>query len=155
MGNPTSHAAALAKTKSISDGESHTVTFGTNNVHYVTLGMGETTLVFIHGWACNLNFWREQAAAFADKARLVFIDLPGHGKSDKPNTVYSMDFLARAVMAVLRDARVEKAVLVGHSMGAAVMCRVYQQMPDKIAALVSVDGLMCRPPGTVEQAARF
>ncbi len=155
MGNPTSNAAALAKTKSISDGESHTVAFGANNVHYVTLGTGETTLVFIHGWACNLNFWREQAAAFADKARLVFIDLPGHGQSDKPNTVYSMDFLARAVAAVLRDARVEKAVLVGHSMGAAVMCRVYQQMPDKVAALVSVDGLMCRPPGTPEQAALF
>ena len=137
------------------NGESHVVAFGTNKVRYVTLGAGDATLVFIHGWACNLNFWREQAPAFVDKAKLVFIDLPGHGKSDKPNTAYTMDFLARAVVAVLRDIRAEKVVLVGHSMGAAVMCRVYQQMPEKVAALVSVDGLMCRPPGTPDLARQF
>ena len=129
--------------------------FGTNKVYYLTLGKGATTWVFIHGWACNLNFWHEQAAAFADKARLVLIDLPGHGGSDKPNTAYTMDFLARAVVAVLRDAQVDKAVLVGHSMGASVMCRVYQQAPDRVAALVSVDGLLCRPPGSPEQAMQF
>jgi pimeloyl-ACP methyl ester carboxylesterase len=131
------------------------VAFGTNKIHYVTMGEGLSTLVFIHGLACNLNFWREQAAAFAGQARLVFIDLPGHGQSDKPNTSYTFDFLARAVVAVLRDARVDKAVFVGHSMGAAVLCRVYQQSPEKVAAIVSVDGLLCRPPGTPEQAALF
>jgi pimeloyl-ACP methyl ester carboxylesterase len=83
------------------------------------------------------------------------IDLPGHGQSDKPNTAYTMDFLARAVVAVLRDAQVEKATFVAHSMGAAVMCRVYAQVPEKVAALVSVDGLLCRPPGTAEQARMF
>jgi pimeloyl-ACP methyl ester carboxylesterase len=155
MANPASTAAAPATFQSISGGQSHVVSFGTNKVHYRALGEGSRNLVFIHGWACNLNFWREQVAAFADKARLIFIDLPGHGQSDKPNTVYTMDFLARAVAAVLRDARVEKAVLVGHSMGASVMCRVYQQSPEKVAALVSVDGLMCRPPGTPEKAMQF
>jgi pimeloyl-ACP methyl ester carboxylesterase len=154
MVKPTS-AAATPPFKSIAGGEARTVAFGTNKVHYLTLGEGIRTLVFIHGWACNLNFWREQVSAFADKAKLIFIDLPGHGKSDKPNTAYTMDFLARAVVAVLRDARVEKAVLIGHSMGASVMCRVYQQAPEKVAALVSVDGLLCRPPGTPEKAELF
>jgi pimeloyl-ACP methyl ester carboxylesterase len=136
-------------------GKSRVATFGTNKIHYVTLGEGPVTMVFVHGWACNLNFWREQAAAFASQARLVFIDLPGHGRSDQPNTAYTFDFMARAVVAVLRDARIEKAVFVGHSMGAAVLCRVYQQAPEKFAALVSVDGLLCRPPGTPEQARLF
>lgn len=140
---------------SLTAGTSHEVAFETNKIHYVTLGEGPVTMVFVHGWACNLNFWREQAAAFADKANLVFIDLPGHGRSDRPVTAYTMDFLARAVVAVLRDARIEKAVFVGHSMGAAVLCRVYQQAPEKFAALVSVDGLLCRPPGTPEQARLF
>lgn len=155
MGNTVSLEPVSANSKSISDGHSHTAAFGTNKVHYLTMGQGDTTLVFIHGWACNLNFWREQVAAFASKARLILIDLPGHGRSDKPNTSYTMDFLARAVVAVLRDAKVNKAVLIGHSMGASVMCRVYQQAPDKVAALVSVDGLLCRPPGTPEQAMLF
>jgi pimeloyl-ACP methyl ester carboxylesterase len=155
MANPASAASDPTPFRSISGGESHVVSFGTNKVHYLTMGEGRRTLVFIHGWACNLNFWREQVAAFADKARLIFIDLPGHGQSDKPNTAYTMDFLARAVVAVLRDARVEQAVLAGHSMGAAVMCRVYQQSPEKVAAMVSVDGLLCRPPGTPEKSALF
>jgi pimeloyl-ACP methyl ester carboxylesterase len=141
--------------KPLTGGQMHEAAVGTNKIHYVTMGEGAATLVFVHGWACNLNFWREQAAFFAGRARLLFIDLPGHGQSDKPNTAYTFDFLARAVVAVLRDARVEKAVFVGHSMGAAVLCRVYAQVPDKFAGLVSVDGLLCRPPGTPEQAQLF
>jgi pimeloyl-ACP methyl ester carboxylesterase len=40
-------------------------------------------------------------------------------------------------------------------MGASVMCRVYQHAPEKTAALVSVDGLLCRPPGTPEKTMLF
>jgi len=43
---------------------------------------------------------------------------------------------------------VEIAALIGHSMGGAVVCRVYHQAPEKVTALVSVDGLLCRLPGT-------
>src|SRR5208283_362118 len=96
--------------------------------------------------------WREQVPALADQARLILIDLPGHGQSDKPQTVYTMDFFAAAVLAVLRDARVEKAVFIGHSMGAAALCRVHHQAPEKFAALVSVDGLLRQPPGTPAEA---
>lgn len=142
---PTSLAAAPSQFAAL----------GTGKIRYVSIGEGEPALVFIHCWGGNLNLWREQVPALADKARLVLVDLPGHGSSDKPNTAYTMDFLARAVVAVLRKAGVAQAVLVGHSMGAAVMCRVYAQVPEKVAALVSVDGLLCRPPGTAEQAKKF
>jgi len=128
--------------------QSHFVSAGGNRIHYVTVGGGNHTLVFVHGWACHLGFWREQVAALADKARLIFIDLPGHGQSDKPQMTYTMDFFAEAVLAVMRGAKVEKAVLVGHSMGGAVICRVWHQAPEKVAALVSVDGLLCRLAGT-------
>lgn len=155
MAKAASREPDSTHSKSIAHGRSHTVAWGDHKVHYLTLGEGEPALVFIHGWACNLNFWREQVAAFADRAKLILIDLPGHGLSDKPEAAYTMDFLAQGVMAVLQDAQVDKAVLVGHSMGASVMCRVYGQTPDKVAALVSVDGLLCRPPGTPEQALQF
>jgi pimeloyl-ACP methyl ester carboxylesterase len=133
-------------------GESHFTSFGPNKVHYVALGRGNRTIVFVHGWACNLDVWREQVSALADKAKLIFIDLPGHGKSDKPQVAYTMDYFAEAVLAVLRDAQVDKAIFIAHSMGAAVLCRIYHQAPEKVTALVSVDGLLRRPPGTPEQA---
>jgi pimeloyl-ACP methyl ester carboxylesterase len=147
--------ATAPKTQTLADAKSHFVLLGTNQVHYVTVGQGNHTLVFVHCWAGNLGFWREQVPALADKARLVLIDLPGHGQSDKPQTAYTMDFFAGAVLAVMRDAQVDKATLVGHSMGAAVICRVYKQAPGKVAALVSVDGLLRRPAGTPEQARAF
>src|SRR5437660_1044193 len=64
--------------------QSHFARMGTNRVHYLTQGQGSNAVVFIHGWACNAGFWREQVPAFADKASIVLIDLPGHGESDKP-----------------------------------------------------------------------
>jgi len=136
---------------SVTDGESHFISHGANRIHYVTVGKGSRTIVFVHGWACNLGFWREQVAALADKARLILIDLPGHGQSDKPQTAYTMDFFAEAVGAVLRDAKVDKAIFIGHSMGGAVIARVHHHAPEKVAALVSVDGLLCRLSGTPEE----
>jgi pimeloyl-ACP methyl ester carboxylesterase len=135
----------------VADGESHFISVGANRIHYVTAGKGSRTIVFIHGWACNLGFWREQVAALADKARLILIDLPGHGQSDKPQANYTMDFFAEAVLVVLREAKVDKATFIGHSMGAAVLCRVHHHTPEKVAALVSVDGLLCRLSGTPEE----
>jgi len=132
----------------VAGAQSHFISVGTNRIHYVSVGQGEHTLVFVHGWACHLGFWREQVAALADKARLIFVDLPGHGQSDKPETNYTMDFFAEAVLAVMHAAKVEQAALIGHSMGGAVICRVYHQAPEKVTALVSVDGLLCRLSGT-------
>ena len=147
--------ATAPKPQTLAGGESHFASLGTNRVHYVTVGGGRQTIVFVHCWAGNLGFWREQVPAFADKARLVLIDLPGHGQSDKPHTAYTMDFFARAVLAVMSDAHVDQAALVGHSMGGAVICCVYRRAPEKVAALVSVDGLLRRPQGTPGQAKEF
>lgn len=148
-------SATAPNAKSLADGKSHSVSFGTNKVHYVTVGKGNDTIVFVHCWSGNLGFWREQVPALADKARLVLIDLPGHGQSDKPHTAYTMDYFASAVLTVMRDAHVDKATFVGHSMGTPVICRVYQQAPEKVVALVSVDGLMRRPKNPPEQIATF
>jgi pimeloyl-ACP methyl ester carboxylesterase len=135
----------------VAAGQSHFISHGANRIHYVTAGKGNSTIVFIHGWSCNLGFWREQISALADKERLILIDLPGHGQSDKPQANYTMDFFAEAVLAVLRDAKVDKAIFIGHSMGGAVIARVHHHAPEKVAALVSVDGLLCRLSGTPEE----
>jgi len=135
--------------------KSRFATFGANKIHYVVEGKGRHTIVFIHGWSCNAGFWREQTPVLAGRARLILIDLPGHGQSDKPQTDYTMDYFARAVLAVMRDARVDKATLIGHSMGAPVICRVYAQAPEKVAALVAVDGLLRRPKMSPEQTEQF
>jgi len=135
--------------------ESHFVSFGTNQVHYLIEGTGSHTIVFVHCWAGNASFWREQVPELAGHARLILVDLPGHGQSDKPHVEYTMDFFASAVLAVMREAHVDKATLVGHSMGVPVICRVDKQAPEKVAALVAVDGTLRRPAMAPEQARQF
>ena len=114
--------------------------FGTVRVHYQNYGKGKEAIVFVHGWTCNLTFWKTNIPAFAGQTRVIAIDLPGHGQSDKPQITYSMEMFAQAINAVLEDTKVERVTLVGHSMGTPVIRQFYRQYPAKTRALVIVDG---------------
>src|ERR1700719_1126866 len=71
-------------------------------IHYTDYGKGETALVFVHGWACDETVWSEQAPALAEKIRVITIDLPGHGQSDKPETIeYDKDLYTRAIDGII------------------------------------------------------
>ena len=122
--------------------ESRFTTLDGTRIHYVNYGKGSDALVLIHGWTMNVDNWRDQIPDFAKRSRVIAIDLPGHGLSDKPQTTYSMDLFARAVDAVMRDAKVKRAVLVGHSMGTPVARQFYRKYPDKTLAIVIVDGVL-------------
>lgn len=126
--------------------ESGYVTLDGARIHYVNYGKGNQALILIHGWTCNLDNWRDQIPDFAKRNRVIAIDLPGHGKSDKPQLTYSMEFFARAVDAVMNDAKVQRAVLVGHSMGTPIARQFYRKYPEKTLAIVIVDGPL-RPFG--------
>src|ERR1700687_4261228 len=101
--------AAYAQRAPAPEGKSHYATLDGTRIHYQSYGKGREALVLIHGWTCNLDYWRDQVPDFAKRNRVIAIDLPGHGQSDKPELNYSMDLFARAVDAVLRDAGVKHA----------------------------------------------
>src|ERR1041385_2183998 len=124
-------------------------------LHYKSLGFGTTAVVFVHGWSCDLTFWRAQVPAVDGRVRAIFLDLPGFGRSDRPDVAYTMDYFAGAVEAVLRAAGVERAVLVGHSMGAQVVRQYYRRYRARVVALVVVDGALRTPFGDSSQTARF
>ncbi|HEY8204114.1 MAG TPA: alpha/beta hydrolase [Pyrinomonadaceae bacterium] len=140
----SSQAAAAGKHEPT--GESRFAKLDGTRIHYVNYGKGEEALVLIHGWTQNADSWRENVAAFAKRNHVIVIELPGHGQSDKPQTTYSMDYFARAVEAVTRDAKVKRVVLVGHSMGTPVARQFYRKYPEKTLGIVIVDGSL-RPFG--------
>jgi pimeloyl-ACP methyl ester carboxylesterase len=110
-------------------------------------------LLFVHGWSCDETFWAGQTALGA-KLHVITLDLPGHGQSDKPQIPYTMDLYVRAIDAVLRDAKVKAAVLVGHSNGTPVIRQFYRKFPEKTRALVIVDGAL-RPRGDKAAMEKF
>jgi pimeloyl-ACP methyl ester carboxylesterase len=135
-----SRARAPEPAASLETAPSRFATVDGTRVHYESVGSGREAIVLIHGWSGDVSVWRFQVPELAKRARVITLDLPGHGASDKPQTAYTMAFFARAVEAVMRDAGVDRAVLAGHSMGTPVIREFYRLYPEKTLALVAVDG---------------
>jgi pimeloyl-ACP methyl ester carboxylesterase len=115
-------------------------TFEGKQVHYLDTGGARPALVLIHGWACDASVWQAQLKSLASRARVIAVDLPGHGQSQIPDSEFSMDLFAKATAAVLDHAGVDRAVLVGHSNGTPVIRQFYRLFPGRTRALVVVDG---------------
>ena len=116
-------------------------------VHYKSYGHEDPALVFVHGFGCDTESWREQFPFFAHRNfRMVFIDLPGFGKSDKPQVDYSLDFYAHSVKTVLDSLQITDPILIGHSFGAPICRQVARNYPQLNAALCKVDEAISRFP---------
>ena len=73
------------------DGESQFAKLDGARIHYKSWGKGKDALVLVHGWGCNLNHWRDQIPDLSKRNRVIALDLPGHGESDKPQQLaYTM-----------------------------------------------------------------
>lgn len=135
--------------------KNRSVTFEGAKINYADTGKrSDKALVFVHCWTCNADFWRDSAKAFPNY-RVITMDLPGHGTSDKPKVDYTIDYFARSVDAVLKDAKIKRAVLVGHSMGTPVIRKYYETYPTKVAALVLVDGALLPPDAPRAEVDKF
>lgn len=108
-------------------------------VAYVELNPeGKQTVLFIHGLGSYLKFWRYQLDAFAEQGyRVIAVDLPGYGKSDKPASFpYTMEAMGDAVHELARKLGADKPILVGHSMGGQTALSYAIRYPEDLKALV-------------------
>ncbi|WP_341892709.1 alpha/beta fold hydrolase BchO [Variovorax sp. YR752] len=80
------------------------------------------TVVLLHGTGATTHSWRDLLPLLAERCRVISPDLPGHGFSGWPadRAAFTLPGMARAVAALLREARVAPDLIVGHSAGAAV-----------------------------------
>lgn len=120
-------------------------------VHYRIIGKGPIDVVFIPGWTNPLTVYTQQFDYFRDKARCIYIDLPGTGLSDAPtpNTPaapivdgceYTMELMADAVYTVIKKEGLRKFVGVGFSMGPKVLGMFERNYPGMMSKLVTIDG---------------
>lgn len=87
------------------------------SLNIVESGRGETALVFLHHWGGSSRTWSDVTAALGDRFRCVAIDSRGAGDSDAPATGYATSDHADDVLGVIAALKLERYVLVGHSMG--------------------------------------
>jgi pyruvate dehydrogenase E2 component (dihydrolipoamide acetyltransferase) len=105
---------------------------------YATMGDGEEVAVLVHGYGGDKNSWLFVQEPLARTRTVHAIDLPGHGASDKDVGDGSLDILARTVTGFLDATGIERAHLVGHSLGGAVVAAVAAAAPERVSALTLV-----------------
>jgi pimeloyl-ACP methyl ester carboxylesterase len=106
------------------------------DIYYETTGSGPA-VAFVSGYMGITDIWRHQVQALAATHTCVAFDLRGAGRSDKPlpQVAYGVERHAADLGAVLADAGVARAALVGHSMGGAIVTTFALANPEQVDAV--------------------
>lgn len=109
--------------------------FQNKNIHYKTEGCGEA-VVLLHGFLENLSMWNRIALELSKSHKVIRLDFRGFGDSEELEEVYSIANLANYTHQLLKELKVTKYTLIGHSMGGYVateLCKIY---PKEIEHLI-------------------
>jgi pimeloyl-ACP methyl ester carboxylesterase len=119
-------------------------------IFYSIEGDGEP-LVFCYGLVCSSLHWTYQIDHFKRSHRSVWFDYRAHHNSSTPQDLSTLTIphFARDLSTVFDAIGIEKAVLLGHSMGVSVALEFYRQFPDRVKALVLANGTAKRPLETL------
>ena len=99
----------------------------------------KSALVLIHGWGCDHTTLLQQQAFFSDTHRVVNVDLRGHGESGSPKQIYSVAQFADDLAWLCQELGIQRAALIGHSMGGAVALETASRFPELVGAACLID----------------
>jgi 3-oxoadipate enol-lactonase len=108
------------------------------NLHYHDEGEG-LPVIFIHAFALNQTMWRAQVAALKHQYRCITLDLRGFGHSGVTEEPSLMQQMASDVRELMKALSIDRAVLVGLSMGGYIALAFYRHFPQAVRALVLAD----------------
>ena len=111
-------------------------------IHYETTGKGRPALLLVHCWTCDSSFWKDQVARLSRNRQVVTLDLAGHGRSGRTRKDYTMEAFGEDVKAVADELKLDRMVLVGHSMGGAVILEAAKLLGGRVVGLVPIDTLV-------------
>ena len=107
-------------------------------IRYWMEGEG-TAVVLVHGLANSVEFWQYNVAPLARSHRVYALDLLGFGRSDKEIGTFSLPYAAASIVDFLDAVEVERASLVGNSLGGVVCAQTAVQYPERVERLILVD----------------
>ncbi len=105
-----------------------------NQIFYQETGNG-SPLVFLHGFCESHEIWRPLISDLSAQYKIIAIDLPGFGKSGMPPGHISIRNVAHSIIDLLISLRIEKCVLIGHSLGGYVALAMADERQDMFAGL--------------------
>ncbi|KRD11667.1 alpha/beta hydrolase [Flavobacterium sp. Root901] len=111
------------------------ILYKNTKISFTDSGEGNA-IVLLHGFLENKTMWKEYVELFSKKYRVITIDLLGHGESDCLGYVHEMEDNAGAVNEVLEYLKIEKAAILGHSMGGYAALAFAELYPEKTQKIV-------------------
>ena len=119
------------------------VTAKVNNttIAYNQYGKGDTTLLFVHGWCINKEYWNDQSKYFSDKYKVVALDLPGFGRSDKNRTEWTFEKYTEDINEFIKAEKLNNVILIGHSMSGDILLLMDTNYPESVIGIVGIDNL--------------
>jgi pyruvate dehydrogenase E2 component (dihydrolipoamide acetyltransferase) len=99
------------------------------------LGSGGVPVLLLHGFGSDLNAWMFNQPALCSDRRTLALELPGHGLSSKDVGSGDVGFFVDVIQAALTTLEVERAHVVGHSMGGALAMALAERRPERVATL--------------------
>lgn len=117
---------------------------------YEEAGSGSPPAMLVHAWGGDRTWMRSPFDRMRKRHRVVAVDLRGFGESDRPEQAYTMAGYADDLAWMAGELRVEKPVLIGHSMGGAVVLEAAARHPTLASAIVILEGLVVAPPALVD-----
>jgi len=97
-------------------------------IHFTASGKGGT-IVLLHGFTEDLRIWKHFSVKLSKHYRVICIDLPGHGKSECIAETHTMELMADTISAMLKQLKVKKCLMIGHSMGGYVTLAFASKFP--------------------------
>jgi pimeloyl-ACP methyl ester carboxylesterase len=126
------------KAEEVAEGEFCTLSNGWR-IHFVSKGQG-SPVVLLHGFMDSLQSWRGNVGALAERHRVIALDTPGFGCSERvTQPVYSLKRQARVLGEFFDLQGIERAALVGHSLGGALAAQFAYDFPERVDRLVLED----------------
>lgn len=107
-------------------------------LRYADAGSGGPPLLFVHGLACDRRAWEPQVADLVRDHRCISVDLRGRGET-LPVPPYGMATAAADLAALLDDLRVDRAVVIGHSLGGIIALLLNELAPERVLGVVTGD----------------
>ena len=104
-------------------------------VHFLDEGKG-FPVILLHGFLESVFIWKSLAAQLSRHYRVIQIDLPGHGGSDCLSSNITIDHMADIVIELSRMLAIEKAHILGHSMGGYVGLAILEKDPERVKQLI-------------------
>src|SRR3569832_2045523 len=114
-------------------------------IHYVEAGTGPT-VILLHGLGGSSVVWNFNIGPLAEKYHVVVPDQIGFGKSDKPLVNYRIRTYVDFLDQFCKQLMIERATLVGNSMGGWIAAMFTASFPDRVDKLVLVDAAGYAPP---------